>query len=287
MPRLPYRLTILLLLLLPWLKAVSAATDDAELFRGVERHDLAVIETALKNGASLTATNSRGWSPLIEAVNHDDLAAIRLLIEHGADVNGRSAASQGSYVIHFAAAKANLKVLELLAVKGARLDQLTLKGGSPLAVAISRGGAKSVECLLKLGADPNAPCFRGESGEWITPLGHAAVRLDTNVAGLLLKYGAELERPSSSGNTPLMLAAHGEARGPMVRWLLAQGANPKAHSPRGYTALIFAAYHGDAETVEALLAAGADPKARAADPEEEGIVSRTVFTPASVALDSG
>ena len=49
-----------------------------------------------------------------------------------------------------------------------------------------------------------------------------------------------------------------------VKALLAKGANVNAADEEGHTALIFAAFNGRAETVKLLLAAGADPNAKAA-----------------------
>ena len=60
--------------------------------------------------------------------------------------------------------------------------------------------------------------------------------------------------------TPLHWAAHfGNAEA--IEALIAAGANLEARSESGFTPLHEAAYFGKAETIEALLRAGADPKA--------------------------
>jgi len=48
----------------------------------------------------------------------------------------------------------------------------------------------------------------------------------------------------------------------MVKELIAKGANVNAADAGGWTPLILAAYHGQATTVESLIAAGADVNAR-------------------------
>jgi ankyrin repeat protein len=55
-----------------------------------------------------------------------------------------------------------------------------------------------------------------------------------------------------------------------VKLLIAKGANVHATGPRGHTALIYAAYNGQLETIKLLLAAGADPAAGATDSDIPG-----------------
>src|SRR5919109_895627 len=58
-----------------------------------------------------------------------------------------------------------------------------------------------------------------------------------------------------------LLSAVSRKRSPIVRRLLAEGANPNARQSAGWTPLHSAAHNGDLESVEELLAAGADPAA--------------------------
>jgi uncharacterized protein len=62
------------------------------------------------------------------------------------------------------------------------------------------------------------------------------------------------------GTTPLIYAAHQDDL-PLLKRLLAEGADAKAANRYGITALWEAANVGDGEMMEALLKAGADPKA--------------------------
>ncbi|MGN1308892.1 MAG: ankyrin repeat domain-containing protein, partial [Akkermansia sp.] len=57
-------------------------------------------------------------------------------------------------------------------------------------------------------------------------------------ARLLLQYGADVNRPTPDGQTPLMTAAlAGDVT--MVKLLLKNGADPAAHTPEGDTAADF------------------------------------------------
>lgn len=103
-------------------------------------------------------------------------------------------------------------------------------------------------------------------------LSRAAMFARAPLVAPLLKAGARIEAGDDGGATPLLLAARASQRnlGPnadgdpagTVRALLAAGANPRARDQFGGTAL-----HGAAngEVVALLVAAGADPEARTAE----------------------
>lgn len=96
-----------------------------------------------------------------------------------------------------------------------------------------------------------------------TPLKLAIQEGNHDAARLLIELGADIDRPSTSNMTPLMVAATGDPA--MVGLLLSLGADPNAvRGKDGMTALHFATHAGDdavaAEIVATLLAAGADPE---------------------------
>uniref|UniRef100_A0A1I7UXV5 ANK_REP_REGION domain-containing protein n=2 Tax=Caenorhabditis tropicalis TaxID=1561998 RepID=A0A1I7UXV5_9PELO len=53
----------------------------------------AVVEKLCKLGCDVNARDNGGWTPLLEAVGHDQLANAHVLIRYGADVNARSSQS--------------------------------------------------------------------------------------------------------------------------------------------------------------------------------------------------
>jgi len=65
--------------------------------------------------------------------------------------------------------------------------------------------------------------------------------------------------PPPERRQALLFEAATLGRTDLIALLVANGADVNAYEVRGFTPLILAAYNGQADTVEALLAAGADP----------------------------
>lgn len=90
-----------------------------------------------------------------------------------------------------------------------------------------------------------------------TPLGLAASTQNPVCIQALLDHGADVNQPISGGWTPLILAAMGGAREPILGMLLAHGADIDAQNQWGCTALYYATGFGSLSTVEYLLKRGA------------------------------
>ncbi len=168
--------------------------------------------------------------------------------------------------IYFAAEKGNTNQLAQYLISGAKVNEPIIcypaghRYASLLHIALGAGQLGTVDFLLKRGANPNQTDWEGN-----TPLMRAIRRGQDEVGGemlkALLKAGADPNFKDSSeyGWTPLIWAA--DLKEPeMVKTLLASGARVNATNSEGLTALHFA---GDAEVARLLIAAGADPKARA------------------------
>ena len=126
----------------------------------------------------------------------------------------------------------------------------------PLVEAVKTADAEALRALLEQRVDVNTPEVDGT-----TALHWAAHRDDVDVAGLLIRAGANVGAANRYGSTPLSLACR-NGNPAMIELLLKAGADPNTASPEGETALMTAARTGTVGAVKALLAHGAQVNAR-------------------------
>jgi len=129
------------------------------------------------------------------------------------------------------------------------------EGSTPFMYAVLYTDAATLERLIQQGADPNK-----HNDDGATALMWAA--LDLEKTRVLLAHGADANARSADARTPLMIAAGRPGGAPIVKLLLAHGANPNPSSNPGAESspLLEASLAGDAETMQALLDRGAETK---------------------------
>lgn len=129
-------------------------------------------------------------------------------------------------------------------------------GATPIAAhgsllnAVRRDDVAAVAAAAADAAAVNAP---DDSGA--TPLMYAVLYSRPAVVDLLLERGAALNAANQFGSTALMWAA---PRTPIVKTLLAHGADVNAKASDATTPVVVAARAGNVESMQAMVAAGAD-----------------------------
>ena len=125
-----------------------------------------------------------------------------------------------------------------------------------LVEAVKSGDAAAVKALLQAKADGNSA-----EADGTTALHWAVRRGDLATVDLLLKAGAKASTANRYGVTPLYLAsANGDAV--TVARLLDADADPNTSLPDGETVLMTAARTGNVAVIKALVARGANVRAR-------------------------
>ena len=225
--------------------------------------------------ASVSAA-ARADAPLLEAAKAGDAAAVRALLDQGADVN--APAVDGATALHWAVHRDDLETVGLLLAADADAAAANRYGVTPLSLACTNGNARVIARLLGAGADPNAALPGGE-----TALMTAARTGAADAVELLLARGAAVgAREETRGQTALMWAAaqghaavisllldagadiHARASGPASAATSSgsQAAVFRDYSRRGridaFTPLLFAARAGRIDAVRMLLARGAN-----------------------------
>ncbi|MBV8903699.1 MAG: ankyrin repeat domain-containing protein [Acidobacteriia bacterium] len=244
--------------------AVAAMAQEPEPFySAIRENNLAQLKTLLARGRNTQAADDRGITPLMYAAEIGSVDAMRLFIEHGADVNAQNAF--GSTALMWSVA--DPAKVRVLVEHGADVNRVAKSGRTALIVAgFTNPSAEVVRLLLAKGAKVDVMDTRH-----VTPMNAATFGNDTATIRLLLEAGADIETADTFiGLTPLMNAA-GNRNVEAVKLLLAKGAKVNAVSkteglPKiqtgtvefgGWTPLLMASAFGPPEAVKLLLDAGA------------------------------
>lgn len=231
----------------------------------IARFAAALIAAWLLGGPAGAADGPEvgGLTPLLRAVQHDDLAAARALLVAGADAD--RANRYGVTALSLACERgAGPLVAELLAA-GADPGRALPGGETPLHTAARTGRPEPVRALLAAGARVDAALPDGQ-----TPLMWAAAEGHVEVVRLLLAAGADLHRRVPSGFNAWLFAVRG-GHAETARVLLAAGADlhygvlpepghrGRKHPAAGTSALLLAIENGHFELAAELVDRGADP----------------------------
>jgi ankyrin repeat protein len=185
-----------------------------------------ILAAIVKLGVDVNAKNNYGQTPLSIAARAEDDAAIRFLFHHGANpklgagdanplsealqqdnfANARLLIDQGARAtLHQAAECGHLSMVRTLVQSGADLEATdNWSQQTPLLVAVENEHPEVVEFLLESKADPNVQEHYRSGAD--TPL-HLAVRCGSSkMVKLLLAAGADPDAQNSERLTPLELA---------------------------------------------------------------------------------
>jgi hypothetical protein len=125
-----------------------------------------VMGVLVEAGAKPTATDKRGRTPLMAAVQSHKPEAIRFLIDNGADVNARDQL-QGTALVRAAGPFGSLESVQVLLSAGAEVNVQDKNGMTPLMWAARWGDAQRVDALVKAGATVTVRDNSGKSAlDW-------------------------------------------------------------------------------------------------------------------------
>jgi len=188
----------------------------------------------IADGADVNATPfPNGYAALHCAVLEGHVDVVKLLVDHGANVNAetRDFAVEGRQVkpftpLQMAITQGSPDVSVALVEGGADVNTVDEDGNSPLHSAFGSFGETDllgvVIALTGKGADINRANVKGES-----PLHRSAMYEKMDVAQLLIERGANINAEDADGNTPLFVCA-GAWNVQMVASLVEHGANINA-----------------------------------------------------------
>ena len=220
---------------------------------------VAAIEMLLCYYLRPDSRDREGNTPLVYAAGCGQIEAVNCLLKHGADPFLRG--EHGWSLLHFAAQSGNVIIIETMLSKGLDIDSRgeTL-GLTPVMVSIIFEKLEAAKYLLEKGADESLKTTERK----ISLLSLASAGGSVAAIEMLLSHGCSIVSRDNERNTPLMHAARlGNTE--VLKYLLAQGADPLLQNKFGQGLLHFAALSNNAVTIEAVLSQNFDINARCTD----------------------
>ena len=158
---------------------------------------LNTVSILLEYGADPNICAINGLTPLMAAIQADNIDIINQLLANGANCDG--------FDVLFAILSKDLEICKTIISPDINLDFYTTVDGisiTPLIASIMQDLPLITDLLLKSGADMY---FENEEG--FSAIDFAAIYSRTNGARMLIRHGADVNKYNSAGYTPLMLAA--------------------------------------------------------------------------------
>jgi ankyrin repeat protein len=231
---------------------VAQGDGSTALHWAVYKVDPELTRELLKHGANPNAKSSLGATPLAEAAKLANVELVQLLIKARADVN--EANEDGQTPLMLTARTGSVPVADLLVRAGANVNaKESWREQTALMWAAGSGQADMTAFLIKHHADVEA---RAAANDWpnqvtsepraqyrptggMTPLLYAIRAGCIPCMQAILKAGADIQRPTPDGVSPLMSAID-NLRFDEANFLLDHGANPHVADWWGRTPLYIA-----------------------------------------------
>ena len=182
----------------------SRKATNLRFFTAIRKNDLKTLSEILNNGlVDVNQTNKWGNTPLKIALTHLNYKMIKLLVDHGADLEAKD--KHGKTILDHAIEQAHLPTMKMLIEAGANVEEnqdAINKLEKEVAQqeflkALNQNDIQKVTQLLETGLI-NTNKYNTDG---TTPLEKSLTFLSTDMAKLLIKYGADLEAEDDNGHT--------------------------------------------------------------------------------------
>lgn len=172
-----------------------------DIHSAILRQNFSELERILETReAPIDATNKFGHSPLMVAAEKGYVDMMDALVDGGADVNFQNDA--GKTALMMAAYGGQRGSVDQLLRSGASFDLRDRGGSTALHWAADSGNTDLIEWMIDRGADVAAV----DLNKWTPLLRVAAVGGNREVAGLLVRRGADVNWRDKDGKTAMMMA---------------------------------------------------------------------------------
>lgn len=174
--------------------AVEPNKLGLELMQAIANKDCNEVESLIANGADVNFDTKEFCTPLCYAIKTNSFTIVKTLIENGADVNMKNGVGSYETPLMMAAECGRLRIMKLLLLKEARVDERDAWGGTALIKAAEHGNEECLRCLIEHECDINVVSYSG------TALMKAAKNGHNGCVRLLLQNNAEKNVRDVHGN---------------------------------------------------------------------------------------
>ncbi|XP_078435400.1 ankyrin repeat family protein [Wolffia australiana] len=165
----------------------SASSDlgATSLHHSAGTGNIELLNLFLAKGVNVNSHCDSG-TPLIWAAGHDQVEAVKVLLNHQANPNART--DDDITPLLSAVAAGSVSCLKLLIESGAEVN-IMAGGATPLHIAADIGNSDLISILVKAGANPNA-----EDEEGFKPIQTAVLRSNLEAVTILFPLTAPIEK---------------------------------------------------------------------------------------------
>lgn len=211
------------------------------------------VQFLIEQGADLNALHSWGWTPLVGAIQRKNNKIAKMLIDAGADITTKC--DQNLTALHWAGICRQTVIGKWLIEKGAAIDARDEHGDTPLLIAAEYGSDCLVKTLIQAGADVHLCSHIGNTALIKAVSKEAEHQVTYEILRGVLRFFTPDQKEK-------MVAFSAKRYQNIIKTLINAGVDIDAQNKFGETALILAAQNGNAEQVQLLLQAGANPYLR-------------------------
>ncbi|XP_072276999.1 ankyrin repeat and SOCS box protein 14 isoform X2 [Pyxicephalus adspersus] len=228
------------------------SSEHKKIVLAIQVGDEKTLKTLSDHHSAFQETDDRGWIPLHEAAAQRNKNILEITFKSSSYSAWEQETLKGETPLFLAVDNCHLDNVIFLLANGCDPDTKNDSEDSPLVIAIRHGSYDMVSLLLRHNASVNLPCADNR-----TALHEAAKLGRKDISRLLLQSGADPDCTSNFGFTPLALAAqHGHTE--VMELLIQKGASVMAQASDSASVLFEAAAAGNPDAVSLLLEYGAD-----------------------------